>query len=162
MAATTRGALALVAACLLMFACQDPEEAPRTRAEVRNVGFPHDSHGEGARAVPAPYAGLTNPYADDPVALRVGREIYDGRCARCHGDDGSGEGPLWFSLQPEPAEFDEVPFEAIGDDYLFWRISEGGELAPFHSQMPDFKEQLSEQERWALVAYVRCLGERPD
>ncbi|RMG34928.1 MAG: hypothetical protein D6720_08255 [Gammaproteobacteria bacterium] len=44
----------------------------------------------------------------------------------------------------------------VGDGYLFWRISEGGTVAPFkgmQSAMPSFKH-LSEADRWAILTYV--------
>ena len=44
-----------------------------------------------------------------------------------------------------------------GDAYLFWRVSEGGQVEPFRSMqsvMPAFKTVLSEDERWDVLAYV--------
>jgi hypothetical protein len=46
----------------------------------------------------------------------------------------------------------------MGDDMLFWRISEGGGMAPFNSAMPAWKDALDEQARWDLINYVRALG----
>jgi hypothetical protein len=46
----------------------------------------------------------------------------------------------------------------IGDDMLYWRISEGGAAAPFNSAMPAWKDSLDEQARWDLVNYMRALG----
>ena len=44
----------------------------------------------------------------------------------------------------------------MGDDYLFWRISEGG--AQFSSAMPGWSASLDEDERWDIINYVRVLG----
>jgi hypothetical protein len=44
----------------------------------------------------------------------------------------------------------------MGDDYLFWRISEGG--AVFNTSMLPWKDVLDEQARWDVINYVRALG----
>ena len=45
----------------------------------------------------------------------------------------------------------------LADDYLYWRISEGGAFEPFISLMPAWGTLLSEQEMWQLVSYLRTL-----
>ena len=42
------------------------------------------------------------------------------------------------------------------DDYLFWRVSEGG--AHFSTAMPAWAVALDEQTRWDLINYMRSLG----
>jgi hypothetical protein len=46
----------------------------------------------------------------------------------------------------------------LGDDYMFWRISEGGLHEPFSSAMPRWQDVLDEGDRWDLINYVRALG----
>jgi Cu/Ag efflux protein CusF len=44
-----------------------------------------------------------------------------------------------------------------GDAYLFWRVSEGGQVEPYKSMqsvMPAYKDFLSEDQRWDVLAYV--------
>jgi mono/diheme cytochrome c family protein len=36
---------------------------------------------------------------------------------------------------------------------MYWAISDGGRQ--FESDMPAFKEILSQKDRWAVIAYVR-------
>jgi Cu/Ag efflux protein CusF len=46
-----------------------------------------------------------------------------------------------------------------GDAYLFWRVSEGGQVEPFKSSqsaMPAFKAVLSAEQRWDVLAYVHA------
>jgi Cu/Ag efflux protein CusF len=46
-----------------------------------------------------------------------------------------------------------------GDAYLFWRVSEGGQVEPFksgQSAMPAYKTVLSEDQRWDVLAYVHA------
>ncbi|MCC6146605.1 MAG: c-type cytochrome [Anaerolineaceae bacterium] len=102
--------------------------------------------------VPAAYKGKTNPMANDSAAAEKGKGIYTTNCASCHGDSGKGDGPAGASLDPHPGNLDVA--QANGDDYLFWRISEGGMTAPFNSSMPAWKAILSEDEIWQVVAYI--------
>lgn len=47
----------------------------------------------------------------------------------------------------------------LSDAYLFYRISEGGNFAPFNSAMPAFADKLSERERWHVINYIRSLND---
>jgi hypothetical protein len=65
-----------------------------------------------------------------------------------------GDGPAGSALDPAPAPVAHTS-QMMGDDYLFWRISEGG--TTFGTSMPPWKV-LDEQARWDLVNYMRALG----
>jgi mono/diheme cytochrome c family protein len=107
--------------------------------------------------VPAEYAGLTNPIPADEESLARGAETYANLCATCHGDGGMGDGPAGASLDPAPAPIAHTS-QMLGDDYLFWRISEGGAMEPFNSAMIAWKGSLDEEARWDVINYVRALG----
>ncbi len=106
--------------------------------------------------VPAPYAGKTNPLGNDAAALEAGKNLYAANCASCHGDKALGDGPAAKSLNPQPKPLTGRKGE-LSEDYLFWRISEGGMIAPFHSVMPSWKNILKEEQIWQIVAYLRSL-----
>lgn len=107
--------------------------------------------------VPAPYKGMTNPFAGDAAAAEAGKAIYQTNCASCHGDTGQGDGPAGQALDPKPTNLAaKVPEQA--DDFLFWRISEGGAMEPFNSAMPAWKGVLSEEQIWQVITYLRTLG----
>ena len=79
----------------------------------------------------------------------------------CHGADGKGTGPVAKGLPHPPADlthhFHRAPGD--GDAYLFWRVSEGGQVEPFKSSqsaMPAYKTVLSEDQRWDVLAYVHA------
>jgi Cu/Ag efflux protein CusF len=79
----------------------------------------------------------------------------------CHGADGKGTGPVAKGLPHPPADlthhFHRAPGD--GDAYLFWRVSEGGQVEPFkasQSAMPAYKTILSEDQRWDVLAYVHA------
>ena len=103
---------------------------------------------------PAPYTGRTNPLASSAGAVNAGRETFAVRCAFCHGPGGKGDGPEG-PRDPPPANLTAV---RRADDYLLWRISEGGRSAPFCSAMPGFGTILTELQRWQLIALIDTLA----
>jgi len=68
-----------------------------------------------------------------------------------------GDGPAGKALDPVVAPIAHTS-QMLGDDYLFWRISEGGMMAPFNSAMPAWAATLDEQARWDVINYVQALG----
>jgi mono/diheme cytochrome c family protein len=105
-------------------------------------------------AVPVEYAGLTNPVPPDSASLERGANLYATNCASCHGDGGMGDGPAASALDPAPAPV-ALSSQMLADDYLFWRISEGG--ASLGTSMPAWKT-LDEEDRWDIINYMRALG----
>ena len=105
-------------------------------------------------APPAPYAGTKNPFANSDEALEDGEQMYQINCATCHGDTGMGDGPAAGGLDPKPKS---LVGAALEDDYLFWRIAEGGVMEPFKSVMPAWKNTFSEQQIWQIITYLRSL-----
>lgn len=106
---------------------------------------------------PAEYAGKTNPMANDAAATQAGKQIFDDNCSPCHGTDAKGDGPAGASLNPRPADLADLQ-SRFSDAYLFWRISEGGAMPPFNSQMPTWKSTLSEDQIWQVITYLRTFG----
>jgi mono/diheme cytochrome c family protein len=107
--------------------------------------------------IPAEYSDLQNPVPADEDSLARGEEIYATQCATCHGDEGLGDGPGGASLDPAPAPIAHTS-RMLSDAYLFWRISEGGTIAPFNSAMPSWKAALDEEARWDVINYIRVMS----
>jgi mono/diheme cytochrome c family protein len=110
---------------------------------------------------PAAYANARSTRWDDAAAIARGQQLFQTYCLTCHGADGKGTGPLAKGLPHPPADlthhFHRAPGD--GDAYLFWRVSEGGQVEPFQSSqsaMPAFKAVLSEDQRWDVLAYVHA------
>jgi mono/diheme cytochrome c family protein len=107
-------------------------------------------------AVPAEYAGMSNPFGSETSAVAAGKTIYQRNCVPCHGEQGMGDGPTAGGLNPKPQPL-AANQEGLEDAYIFWRISEGGLRAPFSSSMPSWKAILSEQEIWQVISYLRTM-----
>ena len=66
-----------------------------------------------------------------------------------------GNGDMGKALSPSPALLAYMITRPIAvDEYLVWSISEGGKQ--FASAMPAFKESLSREEIWQIIAYMRA------
>lgn len=104
--------------------------------------------------VPVDFAGRVNPLPDDEATIERGRRLFVATCASCHGERGDGNGIAAPGLVPPPASFrDPGRFEGKGDDFLFWRISKGSP----GTAMPAFGATLSEEDRWAILRFIRHL-----
>ena len=110
------------------------------------------SSNEQPAAVPAAYAGETNPYGAEASAN--GAKIFQTNCQMCHGPKGHGDGPAGQSLDPKPKNL-AILQKSVGDDYLFWRISEGKP----GTSMVAWKGILSEDQIWQVVSFIRTLKE---
>ncbi|SHM66449.1 Cytochrome C oxidase, cbb3-type, subunit III [Roseovarius litoreus] len=107
------------------------------------------------QGVPGAYRGARSDVRATPQVIAAGRTLYSNNCASCHGAEGLGDGKAGRSLVPSPAllrQFVQMPMS--GDEYLLWTISEGGER--FGTDMPAFRETLSEEEIWKIIAYMRA------
>jgi mono/diheme cytochrome c family protein len=105
--------------------------------------------------LPVAYSGKSNPHTGDPAAIAAGAVLFQENCASCHGARADGHGPAAVGLRPSPANFrDGDVLTRHSDAYLFFRVSEGKP----GTAMPSFHGALAEDERWAVVAYLRSLG----
>ncbi len=138
----------------LLMAC-----APQTAETPAAPGMGMGMGGNGMMArhhatIPEAYFGLSNPVSADEASLERGKSLYTANCASCHGDGGMGDGPAGAALDPAPAPVAHTS-QMMADDYLFWRVSEGG--AEFGTTMPGWKA-FDEQSRWDMINYMRALG----
>lgn len=142
--------LLITLSLIVLTACAAQAEETFPRMGMGNDGMMTRHHAQ----IPAEYAGLKNPIPVDEASLARGADLYATNCASCHGDGGMGNGPAGAALDPLPAPVAHTS-QMMADDYLFWRISEGG--VPFATAMPAWKV-LDEQSRWDMVNYMRALG----
>lgn len=89
-----------------------------------------DSHAHDEAGVPAEYAGMTNPLTANADVLAAAEMLYGQHCAGCHGAQGLGDGESGRDLTPAPTDLTDDHVLDAADDYLFYRISEGGGGCP--------------------------------
>jgi mono/diheme cytochrome c family protein len=105
--------------------------------------------------VPEAYADAKSTLEATPEAVAVGAKLYGAQCAACHGRDGMGDGDAGNALSPSPALLAWMIRRPVSvDEYLLWAISDGG--AQFDSAMPAFKDRLSRDDVWHVIAYMRA------
>ena len=91
-----------------------------------------------------------------------GKKLFLTYCFLCHGPEGKGDGFAANNLEVKPRDLtDAANMTKRSDQQLFAAISGGG--AAFHGSMamPYWRESLTEQHIWDLVAYVRTLHSKP-
>ncbi len=101
------------------------------------------------------------PAATDGL-LETGERLYGWNCLPCHGPEGRGDGPMAARVGLRPRDFTRGAFRlktsAAGempfDDDLYRTIAAGVPAAG----MPAFPI-FTDQDRWALVLYVKSLAE---
>lgn len=103
-------------------------------------------------AAPASANKLNNPVAGISEATKKGEKLFIDNCTTCHGASGKGDGPTSDMLDTKPANLKSSKVQKESDGALFWKITNG------KGAMASYKKDLSEEQRWQLVNYVRKLG----
>ena len=78
-----------------------------------------------------------------------GKVLYGKKCESCHGKKGKGDGPKSEELEKPVGDMTTAEFHAQSDGAIYWKITEG------KKPMPSSKKELTDDERWQLVNYVR-------
>lgn len=113
--------------------------------------------GGGGESQTQGVADISNP---EQVAL--GAAVYAKSCADCHGANLEGK-PNW-RVKNADGTLKPPPHDATGhtwhhpDNLLFKITKDGGQdgaPAGFTSAMPGFGKNLSDEEIWAVVAYIK-------
>ena len=156
-------AVVLAAAGARHAEAQQPKaSAPKVPAHSHAPGQGHADHDHPP--VPTAYANAHLPAAvwTDPKMIGRGKEIYVAKCALCHGEKGDGKGPGSVNLPLKPADLTDAKMVAeMPGNFWYWRVSEGGLVEPFKSKgstMPAWKGELSQNDRWAVIAYAHTLS----
>ena len=96
-------------------------------------------------------ASLLNPLPRTKAVFAMGHKVYVNRCEVCHGALANGLGSLTAAYGGKPANLQSQQFRDYPDGKLYWAIVNGKNAMPSHAPY------LTEQERWAVVHYVRAL-----
>jgi len=93
---------------------------------------------------------LVNPLAMNSENLNLGKKKFDIYCSPCHGYFGNGDSRLRGQF-PNPPSLHSEKVRTWKDGNIYHVISEGQNI------MPSYASQLTREERWAVVLYVRAL-----
>ncbi len=104
---------------------------------------------------PARAARKANPVPADEKSIAAGKVLYLQECRACHGDAGKGDGPSAATLEKKPGDLSSPKLWEQSDGALFWKITNG------RKPMPTFEQKFTDEQRWAVVNYVRTLAPRP-
>ena len=90
-------------------------------------------------------------WADD-----AGKQLYDDRCASCHGASGKGDGPAAAALTPPAHDFAKS-LKGKTDDWMAKATKEGGPAVGESPTMPPSSD-LSDDQIKGLVTYMKQLA----
>ena len=104
------------------------------------------------------YTGLSNgnpgdamPFPVTKEVLERGRERYNIYCAPCHSRTGDGNGVIVQRGYRRPPSYQIERLQKAPLGHFYDVITNG------YGAMPDYAAQVSAQDRWAIVAYIRAL-----
>jgi mono/diheme cytochrome c family protein len=127
------------------FAMRIPPEGTVARGQLREDDAFYrgrDAAGNFVTANPVP---VTLPI------LKRGRERFNIYCSPCHGCTGDGRGIMVTRGYVPPPTFHSKRIRWLPDGHLFEVITNGVR------NMPAYRGQVPERDRWAIIAFVRAL-----
>lgn len=155
---------AVLASVTMLLLAGSVVQAGPGKAKHMHGGEQGKHHGQGHMhdvwvTPPKSFKGMKNPFWNDVEAAARGGKIFKENCVTCHGPNGRGNSEVAKSLDHPPANLTKHfhPGRENADAYLFWRLTKGGEVAPFKKQgsaMPAFEDSLTKEERWSVIAYI--------
>jgi mono/diheme cytochrome c family protein len=120
-----------------------PGTIPRGLLPMHYQATPEDARRAGEE--------LTNPCSpEDKQAVERGAFVYTNFCMACHGPTRAGDGPVARRGYPPPPA--QPP--AIKDGEMFHIITYG------RANMPSHATQLSREDRWKVILYIRSLQQK--
>src|SRR5687767_9574978 len=97
---------------------------------------------------------VKNPLTVDEKVLAAGKAVFKDKCQKCHGPGGLGDGP---DADPDAMMDMDLTIakraERNPDGVVFYKVMNGRRKP----KMPAFKEELSQDQAWAVVAYAQSL-----
>ncbi len=92
---------------------------------------------------------LQNPFHATPQTLEEGKALFFTYCQVCHGEQGKGDGPISSKI-PTPPSYTDKRLLDYQPGRIFHVVTLGA------GKMPSYASQLSADERWKIVTYVRA------
>ncbi|HEX3034559.1 MAG TPA: cytochrome c [Thermodesulfobacteriota bacterium] len=92
-----------------------------------------------------------NPRQPTQASLQRGEQLFYNLCFVCHGKEGKGDGPI-IKKGFYPVDLTSPGTQARTDGYIYAYMRYGGKV-----MMPSYGENVSSEEAWDIVNYVRKL-----
>ena len=108
--------------------------------------------------VPAGAAAEKSPLTVSDAVLASGKKLFAGKCQRCHGAEGKGNG-----ADADPKHQADMDLTAAAraarnpDGVVFYKIW-NGRAKP---KMPAQKNDLTKDQVWQIVSYAQTLRKKP-
>ena len=133
-----------------------PQSSSEIFADGRGMRLPVE--GTVARGfIPYPFMGeanpkevLSNPYFPTKENLELGQRKFLTYCSPCHGNYGDGDSRLAGQF-PNPPTLHSDRARNFEDGMIYHIITNGQNV------MPSYASQVTREERWAIVNYIRVL-----
>lgn len=97
---------------------------------------------------------LTNPFSSNANTVQRGAFVFANYCAACHGNDGKGMGPVAQRGYPPPPSLMAQRARDMKDGQMFHVLTFG------QNNMPSYAGQLSRNDRWMAVIYLRSMQQQ--
>ncbi len=155
---TLRLVLTWVAFCCILTACDYGRMKEQESVRTYEAQLPEMPSGtvpvEGGveRLMATDPRNLMDPLGEDPRWVERGKEAYGYYCAMCHGQRGDGRGTVGQSFHPLPSDLSSRETQALSDGEIFVVISLGSKRSP------PLAHTISEEDRWAIVRFLRSLA----
>ncbi len=107
-----------------------------------------------ADAYPTSFFHSTTGFSSDTIVS--GAALFAQNCVACHGADGTGDGPLAKTLAVPPANLTAEHLWMHSDGELYWWLTDGMKSPEGVKVMPGFADVLDEDQRWAVIDYIRA------
>jgi mono/diheme cytochrome c family protein len=107
----------------------------------------------GPWTIPAKYKSMKSTVkAGDASINAVGKPLFIKHCKSCHGSQGLGDGTKSATLNTAIPSFATTTFKAQPAGNVYFQSFVG------RDEMPNFEKKITdEDDRWALVAYIKSL-----
>jgi mono/diheme cytochrome c family protein len=95
---------------------------------------------------------VINPTIVNDQTLADAKILFTKNCEQCHGKKGRGDGPKSAELDKQVGDMTTKDFISQTDGAIYWKITNG------RKPMPSFKKEMTDEQRWRVIFYVRELG----
>ena len=162
-------AVAAVLACLVLGACGSVEPGwsaalQRMKRQPRYDVYESSAFFRDGKVMQPPPAGTVaredvlqpSAPAETPELLALGRSRFRIFCGACHGTGGYGGSVVAANMTERRPPSLRTPVMAALPDQLIYTVIVNG-----FGRMPPYAAQLTDRERWAVIAWLRQLQRTP-